>query len=254
MSNTSVCMFTSTKAMPYVYMLTHRTTGQFYIGYREANSIPADQDLPKYGTSSKHVAAIGISAFDYQIIAEFFSGEDAYDFEQALIREHRYDPLILNRHFLTATDGKLRYIRPKGAYKATAETRAKLSAAHKGRTLSPETREKLSAALTGRGFSESHRRHIGLANEGRQHTAETKAKLSAVQIGKKREPFSEQWKANISAGHKKRDRSKEVKKGNVCIVNGQEFISVSEAARQLGHSRQYIRKLIMSSQTAPTYD
>lgn len=38
---------------PYVYKCVHKTTGQFYFGYRCANKLPAEIDLPKYKTSFK---------------------------------------------------------------------------------------------------------------------------------------------------------------------------------------------------------
>ena len=34
---------------PYVYKLTHKETGQFYIGYREANKLPGyDKEKEKW--------------------------------------------------------------------------------------------------------------------------------------------------------------------------------------------------------------
>lgn len=76
----------------------------------------------------------------------------------------------------------------------SAATRAKISAAHKGRKngpMSEETRKRLSAANSGRKLSEAHRRKLALAK-----------------IGRKRGPYSAQHKANISAAvtlwHKER--------------------------------------------------
>ena len=40
------------KALPYVYKLVHKETGEFYIGFRCANKVPANEDLGiKYFTS-----------------------------------------------------------------------------------------------------------------------------------------------------------------------------------------------------------
>lgn len=246
MSKTNVCMFTSTRAMPYVYMLVHRITGQFYIGYREANNLPADQDLTSYGTSSKYVAALGMSSFDWSIIAEFYDGRDAYDFEQQLIREHRTNPLILNRHFLTASNKRLRYIRPKGTYIASEETRLKLSRAHVGRVKSTETRKRLSAALTGREFSAEHKANIGQSSRGRKHTDKTKAIIGSHTRGTKREPFSTEWKANISKAQRMRDRTNEIKRGSACTVLGQNYNSISEASRALQWTRAKVRTYLDS--------
>jgi NUMOD3 motif-containing protein len=57
----------------------------------------------------------------------------------------------------------------------SAETRAKISAALKGRTFSPEHRAKLSAALKGRSFTPEHRAKIGAAFRGKPLSAEHRA-------------------------------------------------------------------------------
>ena len=60
---------------------------------------------------------------------------------------------------------------PRGVYERTAETRAKMSAARKGRTLSLETCAKISAAKKGR----NHRK-------GYIHSPMTRAKISAANM------------------------------------------------------------------------
>lgn len=90
---------TSTKPMPYVYIGTHSITGEVYIGYREKNvklNRPSDIDLLMYRTSSK-VVRPKFDEFNWQVIAEFMSGNDAYAFEQQLIHEHWGDPLLVNQ-------------------------------------------------------------------------------------------------------------------------------------------------------------
>lgn len=62
----------------------------------------------------------------------------------------------------------------------TAETREKMGAPKRGRTLSAEHRAKVSAAGRGRVFSAEHRAKIGEANRLRSHSPETRAKMSAV--------------------------------------------------------------------------
>jgi hypothetical protein len=83
--------------LPYVYRLDHQTTNEFYIGYREANKVPSEQDLGfKYFTSAPNVKE-KFNEFRITIIAEFFNGEDAYDFEQLYINENWDNPLLLNK-------------------------------------------------------------------------------------------------------------------------------------------------------------
>lgn len=91
-------IYTSTKVMPYVYLGIHKITKEFYIGYREANTIPSHLDLFKYRTSSTIVEP-NFNEYDWYIVAEFYNGDDAYDFEQQLIYENWRDPLLLNEQY-----------------------------------------------------------------------------------------------------------------------------------------------------------
>jgi hypothetical protein len=79
-------------------------------------------------------------------------------------------------------------------YRHSAETCAKISAAHKGKTISAEARAKISAA------------HKGNTNSrGNRHTAETCAKISAAHKGR---THSAEARANMSAAHKGSTNSK----------------------------------------------
>lgn len=89
--------YVSTKTLPYVYMGTHKITNKFYIGYREMNNRPSHKDLYTYKTSSKVVKPI-FNEFNWIILAEFYDGNDAYDFEQYLINSHWDNPLLLNKN------------------------------------------------------------------------------------------------------------------------------------------------------------
>ena len=93
---------------PYVYRLDHPVTGEFYIGYRCANKVPAEEDLGhKYFTSSKSVKS-RFSEFNYHIVAEFFDKSSAYDHEQLLIAESWSDDLLLNK---SCYSGKKKFAR-----------------------------------------------------------------------------------------------------------------------------------------------
>ena len=62
----------------------------------------------------------------------------------------------------------------------SAETRAKLSVANKGKPrppISAETRAKLSVANKGKSFSETHRNNIRIANTGKKLSKETRDKI-----------------------------------------------------------------------------
>jgi hypothetical protein len=103
------------------------------------------------------------------------------------------------------------------------ETRAKLSAALKGRNLSAEHRVNIGTAGKGRIFSPEHRARISAANsnpstetrakigaiwKGRNRSAETKAKLSAALKGR---TLSPEHRAKVVAALKGRDPSQETR-------------------------------------------
>ena len=70
------------------------------------------------------------------------------------------------------------------ASQMSPETRAKLSAAHKGRTDSPETRARKSAAQKGHEVSPEARAKIAAAQRGRTHSPETRARIAAALKGR----------------------------------------------------------------------
>jgi hypothetical protein len=93
--STAICRHITKKVLPYVYKCTHKTSGKFYFGFRSANTLPPELDFPRYKTSSTKVNG-KFSEFNWEIIAVFFTKEDAYDFEQQLINDYREDPNIIN--------------------------------------------------------------------------------------------------------------------------------------------------------------
>lgn len=100
------------------------------------------------------------------------------------------------------------------------ETKAKQSAALKGKPKSEEHKAKLSAASTGRSKSEEHKAKMADAQKGKTASEETKAKMSAASTGrthsddskaKMRKPKSEETKAKMSAAQKVRNTSDKTK-------------------------------------------
>ena len=64
---------------PYVYKATHKDSAEFYIGFRCANKVNAEDDLgKKYFTSSKKVKP-RFNEFNFVILAEFFDKKDAFN-------------------------------------------------------------------------------------------------------------------------------------------------------------------------------
>ena len=152
------CNYSSTKAVPYVYVCIHRETNEFYIGYRRSNKLPSNEDFPLYKTSSKLINP-NFDEYNYFIIAEFFNSDDAYDFEQRLIYENWDNPLLLDK---SCFFNKKRFRNTKG-YKQkkksfrSVESNLKRSNTLKGRPtgrkgipMSEEQKKKLSEISKGK--------------------------------------------------------------------------------------------------------
>lgn len=152
MNNTKTSLSLTNPILPYVYMGIHKITGQFYIGSRVANKVPAEEDLGYfYFTSSKTVKPI-FKEFNWSIVAYFWNNGDCLRYEQQLIYDNWFSPLKLNRYVnLKCMDGKGEMFSNVGK-QVSDKTRQKMSASmkgrpgwNKGRKLSEDTRKKMSA-------------------------------------------------------------------------------------------------------------
>jgi len=180
-------IYTSTKAMPYVYMCINKVTSEFYIGYRAKNvklNKPSHIDFPEYKTSS-NIVNPNFDNFTWIILAEFYDHDSAYDFEQSLINEHWGNPLLINTN---CHHGKKRF-RIKSHL---ADTKQKISDAQKGRP--------------GRVQTEEIKQKISKSLKGRIVPEERKKNISKGKIGKPRAPMSEEAKKKISDFQKSRPK------------------------------------------------
>lgn len=149
-------------ALPYVYKLTDRTTGEFYIGYRCANKVPAVLDLGvKYFSSSVCVKTRGFDNFTSQIVSELPDKESAIELESKLIDESWGNPLLLNKH---NRGSRFKNTSPRPEW-----LKEKLSLLNKGKRLNP--------------FTQEHKDKIGSSNRGR--TIENGRKPLSVETRKK---------------------------------------------------------------------
>lgn len=118
-----------TKILPYVYRLTHKETGQYYIGYRKANKVQSYYDIGiVYFSSSPRVKELGFENFDIEIIAEFFDWKEANLFEQGLIKDNFKNPLCLNKNY--SINGSIRFT--TSGYTHREDTKKKISLANIG--------------------------------------------------------------------------------------------------------------------------
>lgn len=191
----SIYTVSSERPAPYVYKGIHPTTGEFYIGSRIAKSILCSHlDLQLYKTSSKDVKA-RFEEFEWIIVAEFFSSDAAYDFEQELIYQSWKEPGSLNK---SCYYGKHRF-RITGPH--TTEHRIKIGKSNEGKIISPEQRENSSRVHKGKKLSQETRSKMSTTHTGMKHTEESKQKMR-----KPKAPFTDEHRAKLSAASKLQPR------------------------------------------------
>lgn len=188
-------IYSSTRVLPYVYKLTHKTSGQFYFGYRCSNIEPSSEDLPKYQSSSKEIANLGFQNFYWEILAEFFDDESAYDFENFLIAQEIKNPQCLNKSYTKQGSRRFRLVGP-----ATKERKYKTSKTLKGKPKSAQAIENFRKARTGKALSKYHREQISKHQTGKVRSEESKIKTSLALSNK---PWSEARRNAESAKQRK---------------------------------------------------
>lgn len=131
--------------MAYVYKVTFLPTGQYYIGYRGSkNATPSDL-FETYFTSSKVIARLindhGVDNFAKEILAEFDTGVDAYNYEQQLLRDHNVEsnPQMLNKRLTSCSLNSFKY--------HTEKTRAQMSESRRLLWEETEYRESVTDAI-----------------------------------------------------------------------------------------------------------
>jgi hypothetical protein len=166
-------IYNSTQVRPYVYLCTHKDTGKFYIGYREKNvklNLTSDQDLPLYKTSSDIIKS-NFTDYIWEILAEFTTGDSAYDFEQQLIFENWTNPLLLNE--------SCRY-----------GSKNRFKDGMLGKTHSIHTKEMLRAKKQGKTYEELYgldkaeqlKKNASIKSTGRLHTPQNIQKIKDARV------------------------------------------------------------------------
>ena len=92
----------------------------------------------------------------------------------------------------------------KWSHPMSEETKEKLSLVRKGRKLSEETKLKISEAHKGKPtynkgkpLTEEHKKHLSESLKGRVRSEEAKEKFRQTMTGRKRKPFTEEWKQKL---------------------------------------------------------
>ena len=204
----SMTIYTSDKAVPYVYVCTHKETDQFYIGYREKNvksNTPSHLDLPEYKTSSKIVNP-DFSNYTWTIVAEFFDPSHAYIFEQQLICDNWGNPLLLNGYYRLGKIKQFRNSGPNGRKgKPTGKQQNPSSKPswnkggtswNKGIPTSDATKEKQSAALVGVPSKTKGIKRDPCSDETKQKMRDAKKGIPTGPSPKKGKPSGRKGKPN----------------------------------------------------------
>lgn len=163
----------------FVYCITNLINGKRYVGkandpvgrWRDHLKVVRNPDNPGlviHQAMRKH----GIENFEFKVVVECMSEDEAFDVERRLIREWS-----TMDHGYNLNEGG------EGGYGPSLETRQKLSAVHKGRTKSEVTRRKMSAWQVGKKLSVETREKIGASQRGksRSESEETRQRRAEAQ-------------------------------------------------------------------------
>jgi group I intron endonuclease len=229
-----------------IYLIYKHTSpsGKSYIGQTKDYMLRCWQHQQPSSMCRAFSAAIkkyGWDNFTHEFLIEYITEDEANTLEVFYIKEHQ----SLSPGGYNLTEGG-------GNGTASEETRAKMSAAHKGKKLSAETIAKRSAAVMGAKRSEETKAKIsatkkgkpssrkgiphsdetkakiGAASKGRVHTDESKAKISAAHTGKKWSAESIAKRTTTAKGAKRSDETK----AKMSVAKKGKSLSLEHKAKQ----------------------
>lgn len=163
----------------FLYIWTHLPTKMWYVGSRVAKGCHINDG---YICSSKIVKPLILanpSDWNREILEE---GEGKY------IRDLETDYLTITN----AAQDHMSFNKHNGGKNFNGICR--LGSKH-----SDETRAKISAAGKGKTFTDEHKAKMSAAHKGKKQSDETKLKMSSAKLGK---TFTDEHKAKISAANK----------------------------------------------------
>ena len=185
----------------FVYLITNTVTDRKYIGrkfyhtYRKRKRFK-ESNWRVYAGSCKplkeDMQRMGKDKFTFEIICNYktrggvVSGEVHFQTDNDVL-----SPELLpcgERLYYNGQISSVKFVTPEFL---SAEHRAKIGAAHKGKTLSAATRAKMSASRTG----EKNPFY------GKSHNAETRAKMGAAQAAEKNPNFKGPYIITFKDGH-----------------------------------------------------
>lgn len=219
-----------------IYAITHDATGRQYIGSAVRVGQRWNEHKSHLNRRIHHAIKLQNAWNKYGANAFTFSILEVVDNKNDLIKkEQRWFGAVIPFFNSTLTAGSCLGFKHSEETKrkvsealrrrapASAETRAKISAAKKGvplkaehremlaelqRNRSPEWRKKLSIARLGKKASAETRERLSKAHTGRAHSEETKAKIAAAHKGR---PKSADHRSALAAAARSREHAKRVR-------------------------------------------
>jgi hypothetical protein len=144
-NNYNIKQVRSQPKMAYVYKVIFLPTTQYYIGYRGSKKATPDDLFTTYFTSSKVIANLikehGVDKFSKEILAEFETGIEAYEYEQQLLREHNVEAntQMLNKRLTSCALDSFK--------KHTEKSKTQMSNSRKSLWEDPDYRSKVSNSI-----------------------------------------------------------------------------------------------------------
>jgi group I intron endonuclease len=179
-----------------IYAIVNTVTRDMYVG----SAVAVNR---RWATHRRDLARQSHYNFRLQRAYDKY-GKDAFNWEIIQFVDEK-SKLIAQEQFwmnffAPAYNGRPIANSPLGT-KHSLETRAKMSAAHKGRVFSAEHKANLAASAQGKIISDEQKTRLSKHNTGKTHSAATKAKLSAILVGNTRAAgtqFSDEERARRS--------------------------------------------------------
>ena len=238
-----------------IYKATNKMNGKAYVG-QTVNSLKRrkiqhiSEALNEVDPFYFHnaIRKYGLNNFSWEVIMEgTCSSETLNKLEKHFILLYNS---FENGYNLTLGGGSI------SGFKHSAESRKKISEAHKGKHLSGETRGKMSKArkgeknpMFGKYHSEESKRKVSEAGKGRKCSEETRKKLSEVHKGKNSHMFgkhlSAETRKRISESCKGKFTGKNHHNAIPVIINNNYFDTRNQAAEFINVAPSTIRCRIL---------
>ena len=210
----------------YIYILTDTRNGKQYVG--KHNGLKENywsSGLVPNRIANKH----GQDVFTREILEDSITSEEALN-EREVFYIKKHDTFKNGYNATTGGDGGNSWTNQKTEEELAEISRIK-SEKMKGRTFSEETIQKMKRSHAGKKLTEEHKKNISKAVKlrgGFPHTEETKRHLSELKKGIPNPKHSEYMTYNNP-------------NANPIMIEGIEYRSQNEAARQLGISSSMVK-------------